>query len=65
MFLSFSQRSSNPGFLTTVTFRTSDGLSTETKVRISAYDVRERVSQTATPIGSAIVTLNTIQDTPR
>ncbi|XP_061943170.1 inositol polyphosphate-4-phosphatase type I A isoform X4 [Apis cerana] len=59
------ERSSNPGFLTTVTFRTSDGLSTETKVRISAYDVRERVSQTATPIGSAIVTLNTIQDTPR
>ncbi|XP_071868710.1 inositol polyphosphate-4-phosphatase type I A isoform X1 [Bombus fervidus] len=59
------ERSSNPGFLTTVSFRASDGLTTETKVRITAYDVRERVSQTATPIGSAIVTLNAIQDTPR
>ncbi|XP_031828360.1 inositol polyphosphate-4-phosphatase type I A isoform X1 [Nomia melanderi] len=59
------ERSSNPGFLTTVSFRVSDGLNTETKVRITAYDVRERVSQTATPIGSVIITLNAIQDTPR
>ncbi|XP_015438235.1 PREDICTED: type I inositol 3,4-bisphosphate 4-phosphatase [Dufourea novaeangliae] len=59
------ERSSNPGFLTTVSFRVSDGLNTDTKVRITAYDVRERVSQTATPIGSVIVTLNAIQDTPR
>ncbi|KAK0077637.1 hypothetical protein PV325_003652 [Microctonus aethiopoides] len=57
--------SSNPGFLTTVSFRSSDGLNTNTKVRITAYDVRERVSQTATPIGSAIVTFNAVQDTPR
>ncbi|XP_076248233.1 inositol polyphosphate-4-phosphatase type I A isoform X2 [Calliopsis andreniformis] len=59
------ERSSNPGFLTTVSFRASDGLSTDTKVRITAYDVRERVSQTATPIGNAMVTLSTVQDTPR
>ncbi|XP_012140220.1 inositol polyphosphate-4-phosphatase type I A isoform X2 [Megachile rotundata] len=59
------ERSSNPGFLTTVSFRASDGLTTDTKTRITAFDVRERVSQTATPIGSAIVTLNAIQDTPR
>ncbi|XP_012279459.1 type I inositol 3,4-bisphosphate 4-phosphatase isoform X2 [Orussus abietinus] len=59
------ERSSNPGFLTTVSFRASDGLTTETKVRITAYDVRERVSQTATPIGSAIVTFSAVQDTPR
>ncbi|XP_015178952.1 PREDICTED: type I inositol 3,4-bisphosphate 4-phosphatase isoform X2 [Polistes dominula] len=59
------ERSSNPGFLTTVSFRASDGLSSDTKVRITAYDVRERVSQTATPIGSSIVTFNAIQDTPR
>lgn len=65
MFMYLTQRSSNPGFLTTVSFRASDGLSTESKVRITAYDVRERVSQTATPIGNAIVTLNAIQDTPR
>ncbi|KAK2585459.1 hypothetical protein KPH14_010118 [Odynerus spinipes] len=59
------ERSSNPGFLTTVSFRASDGLNTDTKVRITAYDVRERVSQTATPIGSSIVTFSAIQDTPR
>ncbi|XP_076650016.1 inositol polyphosphate-4-phosphatase type I A isoform X2 [Halictus rubicundus] len=59
------ERSSNPGFLTTVSFRASDGLNADTKARITAYDVRERVSQTATPIGSVIVTLNAIQDTPR
>ncbi|CAL1687252.1 unnamed protein product [Lasius platythorax] len=59
------ERSSNPNFLTTVSFRASDGLTTETKIRITAFDVRERVSQTATPIGSAIVTFSTVQDTPR
>ncbi|XP_063986470.1 inositol polyphosphate-4-phosphatase type I A isoform X2 [Diachasmimorpha longicaudata] len=59
------ERSSNPGFLTTVSFRGSDGLSTDTRVRITAYDVRERVSQTATPIGSAVVTFCAVQDTPR
>ncbi|KAL6256386.1 hypothetical protein P5V15_012500 [Pogonomyrmex californicus] len=59
------ERSSNPNFLTTVSFRASDGLTTETKIRITAYDVREKVSQTATPIGSAIVTFSTVQDTPR
>ncbi|XP_008550763.1 inositol polyphosphate-4-phosphatase type I A isoform X1 [Microplitis demolitor] len=59
------ERSSNPGFLTTVSFRSSDGLNTDTKVRITAYDVRERVSQTATPIGSACVTFSAVQDTPR
>ncbi|XP_012226391.1 inositol polyphosphate-4-phosphatase type I A isoform X4 [Linepithema humile] len=56
------EQSSNPSFLTTVSFRASDGLTTETKIRITAYDVRERVSQTATPIGSAIVTFSMIQD---
>lgn len=61
----FFQRSSNPNFLTTVSFRTSDGLTTETKIKITAYDVRERVSQTVTPIGSVIVTFNIVQDTPR
>ncbi|XP_029163498.1 type I inositol 3,4-bisphosphate 4-phosphatase isoform X3 [Nylanderia fulva] len=59
------ERSSNPNFLTTVSFRASDGLTTETRIRITAFDVRERVSQTATPIGSAIVTFSTVQDTPR
>ncbi|XP_014208606.1 type I inositol 3,4-bisphosphate 4-phosphatase isoform X3 [Copidosoma floridanum] len=59
------ERSSNPGFLTTVSFRASDGLTAECKLKITAYDVRERVSQTATPIGSAVMTFNAVQDTPR
>ncbi|KAK7792356.1 hypothetical protein R5R35_009959 [Gryllus longicercus] len=59
------ERSSNPGFLNTVSFRASDGLSSETRVRLTAYDVREHVSQTATPIGSSIVTLGAVQETDR
>ncbi|XP_033210596.1 inositol polyphosphate-4-phosphatase type I A isoform X2 [Belonocnema kinseyi] len=59
------ERSSNPGFLTTVSFRASDGLNMDSRVRITAFDVRERVSQTATPIGSAVMMLSAIQDTPR
>jgi inositol polyphosphate-4-phosphatase len=59
------QRSSNPSFLNTVTFRASDGLSTETRVRFTAYDMREHVSQTATPIGSSVVTLAAVQETDR
>ncbi|XP_043471404.1 inositol polyphosphate-4-phosphatase type I A isoform X2 [Leptopilina heterotoma] len=59
------ERSSNPGFLTTVCFRASDGLNMDSRVRITSFDVRERVSQTATPIGSAVMMFSTIQDTPR
>ncbi|XP_058799632.1 inositol polyphosphate-4-phosphatase type I A isoform X2 [Phymastichus coffea] len=59
------ERSSNPGFLTTVSFRASDGITAECRLRITAYDVRERVSQTATPIGSAVMTFSAILDTPR
>jgi inositol polyphosphate-4-phosphatase len=63
--ISIPQKSSNPGFLNTVTFRASDGLNGETRVRLTAYDVREHVSQTATPIGSSIVTLGAVQETDR
>ncbi|XP_069701186.1 inositol polyphosphate-4-phosphatase type I A isoform X3 [Periplaneta americana] len=59
------ERSSNPSFLNTVSFRASDGLSADTRVRLTAYDVREHVSQTATPIGSSVVTLGTVQETDR
>jgi inositol polyphosphate-4-phosphatase len=59
------QKSSNPGFLNTVTFRASDGLNGETRVRLTAYDVREHVSQTATPIGSSVVTLGAVQEADR
>ncbi|KAJ9586081.1 hypothetical protein L9F63_020278, partial [Diploptera punctata] len=59
------ERSSNPSFLNTVSFRASDGLTTGTRVRLTAYDVREHVSQTATPIGSSVVTLGAVQETDR
>ncbi|XP_046998595.1 inositol polyphosphate-4-phosphatase type I A isoform X1 [Schistocerca americana] len=59
------ERSSNPCFLNTISFRASDGLGTDTRVRLTAFDVREHVSQTAIPIGSAIVTLGKIQEADR
>ncbi|KAK4877541.1 hypothetical protein RN001_010047 [Aquatica leii] len=59
------ERSSNPGFLSTISFQASDGLTGESRVRFTAFDVRERVSQTALPIGSACVLLSAIQDSSR
>lgn len=59
------QRSSNPSFLNTVSFRASDGLSANSKIQLTAYDVREPLSQTATPLGTACVTLETLQECER
>lgn len=46
-------------------FRASDGLSAGTMIRFTAYDVREKVSQTAVPLGFAEISLGVIQDTSR
>jgi inositol polyphosphate-4-phosphatase len=60
------QRSSNPQFLCTIVFRASDGLNANTTmIRFTAYDVREKVSQTAVPLGFAEISLGVIQDTSR
>lgn len=59
------ERSSNPIFLNTISFRASDGLSVDSKIRLTTYDVREPVSQTATPLGSACVTLGALQESER
>jgi inositol polyphosphate-4-phosphatase len=59
------ERSSNPGFLNTISFRASDGLSCDSRVRFTVFDVRERVSHTAIPLGSACVLLSVIQDSSR
>lgn len=59
------QRSSNPSFLNTVSFRASDGLGANSKIQLTAYDVREPLSQTATPLGTACVTLGTLQECER
>ncbi|XP_049819247.1 inositol polyphosphate-4-phosphatase type I A isoform X2 [Aethina tumida] len=59
------EKCSNPGFLSTVSFRASDGLSADSRVRFTVFDVRERVSHTAIPLGSACVLLGAIQDSSR
>ncbi|XP_024083803.1 type I inositol 3,4-bisphosphate 4-phosphatase isoform X2 [Cimex lectularius] len=56
------QRSSNPSFLCTISFRSSDGLISDSKIKFTAFDVRETISHTSTPIGNACVTLGTLQD---
>ncbi|KAI5729691.1 hypothetical protein M8J76_005429 [Diaphorina citri] len=54
------ERSSNPTFLQTVCLRSSDGLNEDTRLRITAYDVREAFSQISTIIGSVTIRLSTI-----
>uniref|UniRef100_A0A1B0CWN1 PH domain-containing protein n=1 Tax=Lutzomyia longipalpis TaxID=7200 RepID=A0A1B0CWN1_LUTLO len=55
----------NPQFMCTITFRASDGLNSSSQIRFTAYDVREKVSQTAVPLGTAEIALGVIQDTSR
>ncbi|XP_055548237.1 inositol polyphosphate-4-phosphatase type I A isoform X2 [Wyeomyia smithii] len=59
------ERSSNPVFICTITFRAGDGLNAKSLIRFTAYDVREKVTQTAVPIGWAEVALGVITDTSR
>lgn len=60
------EKNSNPQFTRTVLFRAGDGLSaTDSQVRFTVYDVREKVSQTAVPLGAAEIALNAIKDTTR
>lgn len=51
------ERCSNPCFLTTVGMRTNDNINSTTRVKISAHDVRERLTSTMTLIGSAVFTI--------
>ncbi|XP_053659315.1 inositol polyphosphate-4-phosphatase type I A [Anopheles marshallii] len=59
------ERSSNPQFICTIAFRSCDGLHSESLIRFTAYDVREKVTQTAVPIGWAEISLGVIADTSR
>lgn len=54
------QKSSNPTFLKTACFWPSDGLTSESCIRITAYDVREKFSGLATPLGSAKLYISTL-----
>lgn len=60
-----TQKSSNPQFLSTICFRASDGLCGDSRLRFTVFDVQERVSHTAVPLGSACVLLSAIQDSTR
>lgn len=46
-------------------FRGCDGLNKNSIIRFTVFDVREKFSQTAVPLGSAEVALGTIQEIPR
>lgn len=59
------QRCSNPQFYCTISFRQCDNLHAESLIRFTVFDVREKVSQTAVPLGSAEIALGVIQDTTR
>lgn len=59
------EKCSNAIFLTTISFRASDGVNSDTQIRFVVYDVREKVSQTAVPLGSACVLLSSLQDAAR
>uniref|UniRef100_A0A182N1G6 phosphatidylinositol-3,4-bisphosphate 4-phosphatase n=1 Tax=Anopheles dirus TaxID=7168 RepID=A0A182N1G6_9DIPT len=59
------ERSSNPQFICTIAFRVCDGLHSGSLIRFTAYDVREKVTQTAVPIGWAEISLGVIADTSR
>ncbi|XP_068617710.1 inositol polyphosphate-4-phosphatase type I A [Battus philenor] len=56
---------SNPCFSKTILFRASDGLTGEAVVRIVVYDVKERVTETAVPMGFTSLQLSTIQEAQR
>ncbi|XP_075990875.1 inositol polyphosphate-4-phosphatase type I A [Anticarsia gemmatalis] len=56
---------SNPCFSKTILFRASDGLTGSALVRIVVYDVKERVSETAVPMGYTSMLLSTIQEAQR
>ncbi|XP_058127328.1 inositol polyphosphate 4-phosphatase type II isoform X2 [Anopheles coustani] len=59
------ERCSNPQFICTIAFRACDGLHASSQIRFTAYDVREKVTQTAVPIGWAEIALGVIADTSR
>lgn len=59
------QRCSNPQYLCTIIFRSGDGLNKNSLIRFTVYDVREKVSQTAVPLGSSEVSLAAVQETAR
>uniref|UniRef100_A0A6M2DE89 phosphatidylinositol-3,4-bisphosphate 4-phosphatase n=1 Tax=Xenopsylla cheopis TaxID=163159 RepID=A0A6M2DE89_XENCH len=56
------QRSSNPCFLSTINLYSSDGLDVSTKLQFTVFDIYERMSNTATFLGSSTVVLGNIME---
>ncbi|CAK1588461.1 unnamed protein product [Parnassius mnemosyne] len=59
------ETSSNPCFSKTILFRASDGLTGEAMIRIVVYNVKEKVTETAVPMGFTSLQLSTIQEAQR
>jgi hypothetical protein len=59
------QRTSNPTFLSTISFRASDGVSDKTDVRLTVYDVRERTTGTQTVVGYLNLQLGSLKTIDR
>ncbi|KAL4230048.1 Type I inositol 3 [Mactra antiquata] len=54
------EKNNNPHFLKTIGFGDSNGLESSTRVKVTAYHVKERMSGTMTQIGQIIFTLNDV-----
>lgn len=62
----FFQKTSNPSYLCTVSFRESDGLVLEkTELLFTVYSVRERSSGTQTFLGQVVTTLSALREVDR
>ena len=55
------ESSVNPQFLCTIAFRQSDGFTSDSLLRFTVHDVREKMSLTAVPLAFAEVALGVIQ----
>lgn len=55
--------SSNPFYLTTISFSQSSGVSMNSRIRLSVYDVRERMTDVMTLLGRTTFTVSQIANT--
>lgn len=59
------ERTSNPVYMVTITFRALQGLSDKTQIKIEAQDTRERFSMTRTSLGEATTSIKDLKQTDR
>eukprot|EP00095_Tigriopus_kingsejongensis_P011180 maker-scaffold456_size166325-snap-gene-0.28 protein:Tk11180 transcript:maker-scaffold456_size166325-snap-gene-0.28-mRNA-1 annotation:"type i inositol- -bisphosphate 4-phosphatase-like" len=56
-----AEKSSNPVYLRTIQFRTSEHITDKTEVRLTALDFRERLTSTAIQLGKAHITIDELK----